>query len=254
MLTVFFVGTAGSGKSTLVSSYLDWLEGNGFDVAVVNMDPAADYIPYVPDVDIRDRVSAKKLMREYKLGPNASIIASIDMAILEAERIKEEIEATGAPYVLIDTPGQMELFAFRETGRYLVNKLSGDKNAVVFIIDITYAQSPTGLASSLLLALSVNVRLAKPQITVLNKVDLVPEDVVENVIQWVEHPEQLERMLEASGATDYLLAEKLVELISSLWSVSPPIALSAKTGQGMDVLYTALQQVYVGGEDYQEPP
>jgi len=253
VFTVFFIGTAGSGKSTLVSSYLEWLEENGFDVAAVNMDPAAEYIPYVPDVDIRDRISARKIMRNYKLGPNASIIASIDMAVLEVERIKEEIEATGAPYVLIDTPGQMELFAFRETGRYLVDKLCGDKSAIVFIIDITYAQSPIGLASSMLLSLSVNLRFAKPQVTVLNKVDLVPEDVVENVIQWIEQPEQLERAIEESGARDYPLAKKVVELMSSLWTASPPIPLSAKTGRGVEMLYTALQQIYMGGEDYQEP-
>jgi GTPase SAR1 and related small G proteins len=73
MLVVFFVGIAGSGKSTLVSALYNWMDEQGYDVAVVNLDPAAEYLPYVPDVDIRERINARKIMRQFKLGPNASI-------------------------------------------------------------------------------------------------------------------------------------------------------------------------------------
>ncbi|MFP3296874.1 MAG: ATP/GTP-binding protein, partial [Vulcanisaeta sp.] len=88
MFTVFIVGTAGSGKTTLVNSFAEWLENNQYDVAIVNLDPAAEYVPYIPDIDIRDVVSARELMRKYKLGPNGSIIAAIDMLAVRAQEIK----------------------------------------------------------------------------------------------------------------------------------------------------------------------
>ncbi len=44
MFTVFIVGTAGSGKTTLVSTFAEWLENNQYDVAIVNLDPAVEYV------------------------------------------------------------------------------------------------------------------------------------------------------------------------------------------------------------------
>ncbi|MGB9704908.1 MAG: ATP/GTP-binding protein, partial [Pyrobaculum sp.] len=191
MYTVFFIGTAGSGKSTLVAALSTWMEEQGFDVGVVNLDPAAEYLPYVPDIDIRDRVSARKVMKQYKLGPNASIIAAVDMVVTEAERIKEEMEVVGAPVYLIDTPGQMELFAFRQSGAYLVQKLSDTHSLVVYVADAVYIQTIDGFATTMLLALSSRIRFKKPQILVVNKADLLTEEAVVNITNWSEDPETL---------------------------------------------------------------
>ncbi|MFN7106364.1 MAG: ATP/GTP-binding protein, partial [Pyrobaculum sp.] len=196
MYTIFFVGTAGSGKSTLVSALYNWLDEGGYDVGVVNLDPAAEYLPYVPDIDIRDRVSAKKIMREFKLGPNASIIAAVDMAITEAERIKEELEAVGAPIYLIDTPGQMELFAFRQSGAYLIQKLSDVHSLVVYVADAIYVQTVDGFATTMLLALSSRIRFKKPQILVVNKADLLREEAIANIANWAEDPDSLLESIE----------------------------------------------------------
>ncbi len=256
MFTVFFVGTAGSGKSTLVGRYAEFLEDMGFDVAVANMDPAAEVLPYAADMDVRQHVSARRLMRDYGLGPNAAIVASIDMAIAEAERIKEEVEAIGAPYVLVDTPGQMELFAFRHTGPLLVERLSGDRAAVVFVIDTTYAASPTGLVTSLLLSLSVRIRFSKPQIDVLNKIDLIGGEELEAVQHWLENYEELQTVLEreSHARMEYGLAHSISNVILAMGGAQNIIPVSAKMGQGLDAMYRALQQIYAGGEDFQLPP
>ena len=47
MKNVFFVGTAGSGKSTLVGAYRQWLDGNGVDAITINMDPGAETLPMI---------------------------------------------------------------------------------------------------------------------------------------------------------------------------------------------------------------
>ena len=72
------IGMAGSGKTTLmkvvccvvggnvqrISSYTTY---NGKNAYVVNFDPAVSSLPYVPNIDIRDTVDYKGVMKEYVL-------------------------------------------------------------------------------------------------------------------------------------------------------------------------------------------
>jgi len=249
MYTIFFIGTAGSGKSTLVSALYNWLDDQGYDVGVVNLDPAAEYLPYIPDIDIRNRISARKIMKQFKLGPNASIIAAVDMVVAEAERIKEEMEAIGAPIYLIDTPGQMELFAFRQSGAYLVQKLSDVHSLVVYVADAVYVQSVDGFATTMLLALSSRIRFKKPQVLVVNKADLLSEEAVANIAQWAEDPDILLESLELPR-----YEKEILRSVANLGGFIEPIFVSAKTGEGLDKLYYQIQLHYTGGEDAQLPP
>ncbi|MGC8583269.1 MAG: ATP/GTP-binding protein [Thermoproteus sp.] len=249
MLVVFFIGTAGSGKSTLVSALYNWMDEQGYDVAVVNLDPAAEYLPYVPDVDIRERINARKIMRQFRLGPNASIIASVDMAVAEADRIKEEMGAVGAPIVLVDTPGQMELFAFRESGSYLVKRLSDTHNVVVYVGDATYMQSPEGFATTALLALSSRIRFKLPQIVAVNKIDLLTEDQLDRISMWASDSEALADLLESAP-----LGRELLRASLGLGGIGDLVFVSALNGTGLDKLYYAIQLHYTGGEDQQMPP
>ncbi|CCC82694.1 GTPase SAR1 related protein [Thermoproteus tenax Kra 1] len=246
---VFFIGTAGSGKSTLVSALYNWMDEQGYDVAVVNLDPAAEYLPYVPDVDIRDKINARKIMRQFKLGPNASIIASIDMAVAEGERIKEEINAVGAPVVLVDTPGQMELFAFRESGPYLVRRLSDTHNVVVYVGDGTYMQTPEGFASTALLAISARIRFKLPQIFAVNKMDLLGEEQIERINDWISDAEMLADSLQLGS-----LERDIIKAVSAAGGLGDAVFVSALSGTGIDRLYYAIQLHYTGGEDQQLPP
>ncbi len=254
MFTVFFLGTAGSGKTTLVSSFSEWLEREGYDVAIVNLDPAVDYLPYVADIDVRDIVSAKRLARKYRLGPNASILAAVDSLIAHADKIRDMIFSLGATYVLVDTPGQMEIFAFRGTGPLLISRLSAERSAVVFVVDGVYAKSPTGFISSMLLSLSVQFRFNKPQINVLNKIDLLKPETIDQILNWYEEPEDLLNALQLesklTSKLELALSEKITEVIASMGLTTRLIPISAKTGQGLDELYRVLHQIYIGGQDY----
>lgn len=252
MFTVFIVGTAGSGKTTLVDSFAQWLENNQYDVAIVNLDPAVEYVPYIPDIDIRDVVSARELMRKYKLGPNGSIIAAVDMLAVRAQEIKSQIADLGANYILVDTPGQMELFAFRSVGSLLVSRLSSDRSAVVFVIDATQAQTPTGYVSSMLLALSTQFRFNMPQVNVLNKVDLLDRSLLEEMLEWSEEADLLKNALMSQGVNklESDLSMRLSDIINAVGTIPKPIPISAKTGEGLDALYRVLHNIYVGGSDY----
>ena len=49
---VYFIGTVGSGKSTLTYNFQKWMGLRGLDTITVNLDPGAENLPYEPDVDV----------------------------------------------------------------------------------------------------------------------------------------------------------------------------------------------------------
>ena len=64
------LGMAGSGKTTLMqrlNAHLYQRESPGY---FINLDPAVRYMPYSPNIDIRDTVNYKEVMEQYNLGPN----------------------------------------------------------------------------------------------------------------------------------------------------------------------------------------
>ncbi|HKZ63876.1 MAG TPA: ATP/GTP-binding protein, partial [Thermoplasmata archaeon] len=71
---LYFIGTAGSGKTALTQAFRVWMESQGLDALQVNMDPGVDSLPYEPAVDIRDWIRLDEIMRERGLGPNGAQI------------------------------------------------------------------------------------------------------------------------------------------------------------------------------------
>ncbi|RLF13250.1 MAG: GTPase [Thermoprotei archaeon] len=250
MFYVYFVGTAGSGKSTLVDVFSKWLEDRDQDVVLVNLDPGAKWLPYGPDVDVRDYVSVERVMREFMLGPNGAFIACADMIASFADKIKEEVERGNPDYILVDTPGQMELFAFREAGRVITSTLCSDRTAVVYLVDASLMRSPSSLTASLLLSVSVQFRLLKPQVNVLSKSDLLTKRDREIATRWFEHVDYIYSMI--SKEENALLGSLSQSIMSSLMefeSLTDIIPVSSKTGEGIDDLFAHLQRIFAGGEE-----
>ena len=73
MKAIFIAGTAGSGKSALVTRIKEHYTKSGSFAAVLNLDPGVEDTPYAPDVDIRDHIDIVALMRQHKLGPNRAV-------------------------------------------------------------------------------------------------------------------------------------------------------------------------------------
>ncbi len=252
MYFIYVLGPAGSGKSYLTSALIDWLRDHGLDAISVNLDPAADWLPYSPDVDVRDYVTLTEVMKKYNLGPNGGLVMAVDLIVNHIPKLRSEIEEFRPNYVIVDTPGQMEIFAFRASGPVIVSSLSSDsKSVAVFLIDSYLATRPGALLSMLFLALSAALYHHLPQIAILSKCDILPPETVENIRNWIENPElflqELERDLRALAShidISYLLEAFVRPLLTEL------IPVSSITGAGLDNLYAALQRILAGGEDY----
>ena len=248
MFYVYFVGTAGSGKSTLVDVFSKWLRDRDQDVVIVNLDPGAKWLPYGPDVDVRDYISVEKVMSELMLGPNGAFIACADMIASFADKLKEEAERDNPTYILIDTPGQMELFAFREAGRVIISTLCSERTAVVYLIDASLMRSPSSLTASLLLSVSVQFRLLKPQINILSKADLLTKKDREIASRWFEHVDYIYSvMMKEENALLGSFSQSIMNTLMEFESLTNIIPVSSKTGEGIDDLFANLQRVFAGG-------
>jgi hypothetical protein len=257
---VIITGPAGSGKSTLTDSLASWLEDNQMSVTKVNFDPAAEVVPYVPDVDVRRYVNARDLMVEKGLGPNGALILSVDLLINHIEEIKEEIEETRSNYVLVDLPGQLEVIAFRRIGPILIKELvKGSKAVNIFLLDSRLSMQPSSAMASLLLSLSTLYRLELPQVLAINKVDLVingfsSTDIGEELSKKIYLLKMLDESFSCSDVgyssmfIDSEISIKLCESIREIFNDIIPV--SASTGYGIDSLYASIQRSLAGGEDY----
>jgi GTPase SAR1 family protein len=254
MLFAFVVGTAGSGKSLLTASLEKWLVGSDLSVTVVNLDPGVDSPPYTSDVDIREYVDYGEVMSSFGLGPNGALVASLDMAVESAYDIRDEIIDTERDYVLVDCPGQMELFAYRSSGPLMVSNLRGNDPALsLYLLDSNIARTAVGYLASTLLGISINIQFGIPQLNVLSKTDILAEQEVEEIVDWGSELYLLEEALESSAnglRREY--SRSIIEMLGSLGTAAESIPVSAKEMTGIDILYGEMQRIFTGGDNLYE--
>ncbi|MHA1832636.1 MAG: ATP/GTP-binding protein [Candidatus Baldrarchaeia archaeon] len=251
MFFMYFIGTAGSGKSTLTASFAEWLKDHELDAITVNLDPGVRNLPYTPDVDARDYIKVEDVMLNFDLGPNGALIASVDMLTGKIDKIKEEIEELKPEYILIDTPGQMELFAYRSAGPLIVSALGGENQASIYLVDPILAKNPYGYVSVLLLGISVEYRFQIPQVYVLSKSDLLEEKEKQKILGWSEDFYKLAETIdrEFSGLRREM-SLKILGILNEMGRPGELIPVSAARNEGLDDLYAILQRIYAGGEDF----
>ncbi len=247
---LYFIGTAGSGKSTLTHLFKQWTELRGIDSITVNLDPGAESIPYEPDVDIREWVSLQEVMETHELGPNGAQIACADMVALNIGEIKDSIDSFKTDYVLIDTPGQLELFVFRESGRHIVESLAPQKTVIAYLIDPVLAKTPSGFVSHLLLSMSTNFRLSKPQINILSKSDLLSKEEITLIQLWSQDTSSLyDAITQENPSILREMSEELLMVLQNFETHSKLIATGKDEFLGLEDLYAIIQLIFKGGED-----
>lgn len=247
---LYFIGTAGCGKSTLTNAFLVWLQNQGYDAITVNLDPGADSLLYAPDVDVRDWIKLSEVMSQYGLGPNGAQVAAADMLALNVREVSQVVREFDTDYVLVDTPGQVELFAFRRSSRVVLDELSGESAVLAYLFDPAMAKTANGFVSSLMLSATVHFRLPFPMVTVLSKSDSVSDAEWKRIEMWSgDYYSLFNSLLDESVDAQTQVNAEFLQALESVGASRALIPMSADTGEGIEDLYASVQQILEGGED-----
>jgi len=248
---IFVTGTAGSGKSMLTSKILEYYQKNGVFASVLNLDPGVESLPYRPDVDVRDYVDIVQIMKQYDLGPNGSMIMANDLIASKIDDIQNEIHGVNPDYLIVDTPGQIELFAYRASGPFFIQNIDACEKTNIFLYDGTMIASPTNFISISLLATSIKLRLGLPTINVMTKTDLIP-DKIDQVLKWSSDPISLEEELKTLEGETYSFATDILRTLNIGEFAGDLIPISNLTGEGMVNLQATLSRIINLGEEVED--
>ncbi len=248
MHMVFIIGTAGSGKSQLTAQFTRWLEMNREDVMAVNLDPGSIVQPYAANVNVRDYIKVEELMEEYALGPNGGLMLAHDMMAGIVEQLTQDIEDFTPDICLVDTPGQMELFAFRDIGARIAESLTDYEKGVIYLFDAWFCRDPLNYVMNMFLASAINTRFFMPQFQILSKADLLEERELEEIIGWSEDEYLLKDAIDNRlSGMNRMISQDMLEVIERLGVEFNPIPVSSETNMGFNFLYGELMRVFTGG-------
>lgn len=244
MDAAIIIGTAGSGKTTFTASYSEWLRRfMPLKICTANLDPGVLNLPYNPEYDIRKVVSVQRLMKEMGLGPNGALVRAAEIMVERVEEIVGALCSLNCDHLIIDTPGQMEIFAFRPLGRILCENLSSCLNlAAVFLGDYEPGRELEDVVTSALLAKVLELKLGVTVIPLLNKVDLWHGEGIERI--WEGILRGYTNGLDAGHGT---ISDALLELVRAISSFKSPVrvvAVSAKEGTNYQEVFDLLSEVW----------
>jgi len=172
------------------------------------------------------------------------------MVALNTEDIKSSIGSFKTDYVLMDTPGQLELFVFREAGKYIAKFLNPDRSVVAYLLDPALAKTASGFVSQLLLSINTSFRLGLPQINILSKADMLPAEELDIIKRWADSPEELEQSVNGEDASMHReISEKILNLLKDFEGHTKLFPAGKEEFFGVEDLYSAVQLLFEGGED-----
>ncbi|RUS80609.1 hypothetical protein EGW08_011619 [Elysia chlorotica] len=171
------VGPPGSGKTTYCAGMAQLLTTLGRDVAVINMDPANDILPYTCDVDISDLISVEDVMSHLHLGPNGGLVYCMEYLEQNIDWLKDKLSALKDKYLLFDFPGQVELYTHHNSVKNILEKLTSwdIRLTAVHLVDSHYCSDPGKFVAILLTSLTTMLQLSLPHVNVLSKADLIEQ-------------------------------------------------------------------------------
>ncbi|XP_040835588.1 GPN-loop GTPase 2 isoform X1 [Ochotona curzoniae] len=225
------IGPPGSGKTTYCLGMSEFLRALGRRVAVVNLDPANEGLPYECAVDVGELVGLGDVMDALHLGPNGGLLYCMEYLEANLDWLRAKLDPLRGHYFLFDCPGQVELCTHHSALRNIFSQMArwDLRLTAVHLVDSHYCTDPAKFISVLCTSLCTMLHVELPHVNVLSKMDLI-----EHYGKLAFNLDYYTEVLDLSYLLDHLasdpffrhyrqLNEKLVQLIEdySLVSFTP---------------------------------
>ena len=114
------------------------------------------------------------------------LVVVVRYLLQNSDWLHEELDKSGEDdYVIIDCPGQIELYSHLPIMRNLVKEIEGwgFRCVCVYLIDALFVLDPSKFVSGCMLSLSCMMQLELPQVNVVTKCDVVDKAAVQAVLE-----------------------------------------------------------------------
>ncbi|KAJ3150185.1 hypothetical protein HDU89_003274 [Geranomyces variabilis] len=239
---IICIGMAGSGKTTFMqrlNSHIHTVKAPGY---VVNLDPAVAQLPFGANIDIRDTVNYKEVMKQYNLGPNGGILTALNLFTTKFDQVLNLIDkrAPSLDYILLDTPGQIEIFTWSASGTIITDTLAATYPTVVaYIVDTPRSTSPATFMSNMLYAVSILYKTKLPFVLVFNKTDVVDHAFA---VEWMTDFEAFQAALEDDESYMGGLVGSMCLVLEEFYKGIRVAGVSAMTGHGVDDFFEKIAE------------
>ncbi|WCJ23279.1 GPN-loop GTPase QQT2 [Euphorbia peplus] len=248
-VVIIVVGMAGSGKTTFMHRLVYHTQATNLRGYVLNLDPAVMSLPYGANIDIRDTVRYKKVMKQFNLGPNGGILTSLNLFATKFDEVIQVIEkrADQLDYVLVDTPGQIEIFTWSASGAIITEAFASTFPTIItYVVDTPRSSSPTTFMSNMLYACSILYKTRLPLVLAFNKTDIAQHQFA---LEWMEDFEAFQAAVSSDNSYSSTLAQSLSLVLDEFYKNLKSVGVSAVSGAGMDAFFKAVE---ASAEEYIE--
>ncbi|KAJ8510645.1 hypothetical protein OPV22_001079 [Ensete ventricosum] len=240
-VVIIVVGMAGIGKTTFLHRLVCHTQSSNIRGYVLNLDPAVMTLPFGANIDIRDTVHYKEVMKEYNLGPNGGILTSLDLFATKTDEVILAIErwAGQLDYVLVDTPGQIEIFTRTASGAIITEAFASTFPTIIaYVVDTPRATNPVTFMSNMLYASSILYKTRLPLVLTFNKVDVARHEFA---LEWMQDIEAFQAALDTYSSSTSTLSRTLTLAFDEFYKNTCSVGVSAVSGAGMEAFFGAVE-------------
>jgi len=151
-------------------------------------------------------------------------------------------------YVIMDTPGQIEIFTWSASGAIITDAVASSLPTVVaYIIDTPRTTAPATFMSNMLYACSILYKTKLPFILVFNKTDVQPHDFA---LEWMSDFEEFQAALashsgtrDSEGEPTYMnsLMNSMSLVLDEFYKNLKTVGVSSVTGDGIKEFFEAVE-------------